>query len=835
MSTRKESRFFIDSWATAGGERALIVGDHQLSYAELDRLIDARCVDLGDTRRLVLIESENQLDPLVTYLAALRGRHVVMMVPPGPTIDDLVASYRPDTILRPSDEGWVLDHLRDEPAGGLHPDLALLLSTSGSTGVSKFVRLSRSNLESNAEAIADYLSIEPTDCALLPLPLHYCYGLSILHSHLLCGAAVVVTDRSVVDTCFWTLVDEHQVTTFPAVPFTFDLLDRIDFASKDVPSLRYITQAGGKLAPEAVERYARLGEEKGFDLVVMYGATEATARMAYLPPHLAVEHPRAIGQPIPGGEFELADDGELLYSGPNVMMGYAMSRADLSAGADVDVLHTGDLATRNDAGLYEITGRKSRFLKLFGLRVSLDAVEGFLADGADGSVAATGTDEQLVIAVEGGRDTDVVCDEVVERFGLARAAVAVIALPELPRLANGKTDYMSIRELNEDSLAKAVDSVEDPMAGPRTRSVSSVLAHAVGRAEIADDETFVSLGGDSLSYVEVSIELEDLLGHVPAAWHLMTVAELEAARTERGRLREVETGVAIRALAILAIMAQHFELLNVLGGAHVLLAAAGFNFSRFTLGTISRRDSARPIIPIVVRIMIPTTAWVLLVSLMTGTLDWSVVTYVSHLDPEASGGYWFIEVLVQILVVAGVVFSIPKVRALHRVSPYLFAVAAMTLALYLRYGIEAIWSTDDLGFKVLHMSLWLFAIGWVAEQSRRRWQRWALTLVTLLTVPGFFDSTSRTLVILAGVVALIWLPTVLVPAPLHRVLGAIGGASLYLYLVHFQVNTALGVEQPVLQLIVALICGLVASAVWSRIFHAVARHKLDDRESVPSR
>ncbi len=315
----------------------------------------------------------------------------------------------------------------------------------------------------------------------------------------------------------------------------------------------------------------------------------------------------------------------------------------------------------------------------------------------------------------------------------------------------------------------------------------------------------------------------------------MTVADLEAARTERGRLREVETGVAIRALAILAIMAQHFELLNVLGGAHVLLAAAGFNFSRFTLGTISRWDSARPIMPILARIMIPTTVWVLLVSLLKGSLDWSVVTYVSHLDPESSGGYWFIEVLVQILVVAGLVFSISRVRAVQRVSPYLFAVGAMTLALFMRYGIEAIWSTDDLGFKVLHMSLWLFTIGWVAEQSRMWWQRLALTLITLLTVPGFFDSTSRTLVILAGVVALIWLPTVLVPAPLHRVLGAIGGASLYLYLVHFQVNTALGVEKPVLKMLVALAFGIVGAAVWSRIFQAVARRRIDDRESIPSR
>ncbi len=831
MSTRGTSRSFFDSWAAAAGdEAAVFVGDRQLNRAELDGLIDERLADLGDARRLILIESGNDLDPLVTYLAALRGRHVVMMVPPGPTIDDIVADYRPDSTLRPSDGGWVLDHLTDEPVDDLHPELAVLLSTSGSTGVSKFVRLSRNNLSANAEAIAEYLAIESSDRALLPLPLHYCYGLSVLHSHLLRGASVVVTDRSVVDPCFWDLVATHGVTTFPAVPFTFDLLDRIDFASMDVPSLRSITQAGGKLAPEAVERYARLGQAKGFDLVVMYGATEATARMAYLPPHLAAEHPTAVGHPIPGGEFRLADDGELIYSGPNVMMGYATGRHDLARGPELEELHTGDLAIRNEAGLYEITGRKSRFLKLFGLRVSLDAVESFAADLTGGVAAATGTDDQLIVAVEAEHQTDVVGDQIVERFGLARAAVTVIQLDEIPRLSNGKTDYMAVRAVADREQG---DGSGDSTV-PGARSVASVLAHAVGRSEVGDDETFVSLGGDSLSYVEVSIELEELLGHVPPSWHLMTVAELDAARAERGRWREVETGVAIRAVAILAIMAQHFELVNVLGGAHVLLAAAGFNFSRFTMGAVDRRDSSRPLIPILTRIMIPTTAWVLAVSLLKGSVDWSVVTYVSHLNPEA-GGYWFIEVLVQILVLAGLVFSVPKLRALHRLSPYLFAVAALTVSLYLRYGLDAIWPTEHLGFKVLHMSLWLFAIGWVAEQSRAAWQRLALTAVTLVTVPGLFDSTSRTLVILAGVAALIWLPIVLVPAPLHRVLGAVGAASLYLYLVHFQVNTALGVDEPILKLGVALVCGLVAAAVWSRLFQAFSRRRLGAHGSLPPR
>lgn len=827
MKRRRDTGHFFESWATAGDEPAVTGDGHTISHAELDRRIENRRAELGAARRLLLIESASEIEPLVTYLAALRGRHPVMMVAPGPAIDGIVETYEPDSVFRETTNGWRLEHLVDEPADDLHPDLAVLLSTSGSTGVSKFVRLSRSNLAANAESIADYLDIRSDDTALLPLPLHYCYGLSVVHSHLLRGASIVMTDRSVVDPCFWDLVAEHEVTTFPAVPFTFDLLDRVDFAAKDVPSLRYITQAGGKLAPETVRRYAELGQAKGFDLYVMYGATEATARMAYLPPELAIEHPEAIGQPIPGGSFDLAEDGELLYAGPNVMMGYATTRADLAKGPEHDVLHTGDLARRNDAGLFEIVGRKSRFLKMFGLRISLDGVEAFAAElvGDASMCAATGTDDLLVVALVGcaADEADIARRRIADRFGLPLASLRITTPPELPRLANDKIDYVNIRGSVAAASASS-DRISDETAG----SPAELFARLLGLSDVSPDETFVTLGGDSLSYVEASIELESMLGHVPPLWHLMTVAELGASRKKRGRLRSVETGVAIRALAILAVMASHFEVVNVVGGAHVLLAAAGFNFSRFTLNAMSGKESAAPMVPVLARIMVPTTAWVLAVFVLSRSFEPSILVYLSHLTTDAGGGYWFIEILIQILVVAALAFSVPKLRAAHRISPYLFAVAALTLALYLRFGLDAVWNTEHLGFKVFHMSFWLFAIGWVAEQSRFFWQRLALSALVLVTVPGFFDSISRTLVIIGGVLALIWIPTVRVPAPLNRVLGAIGGASLYLYLVHFQVNTVLGIDQPAIKLGVALVAGLIAAAVWSRIFRWSSRTAMSD-------
>ena len=207
----------------------------------------------------------------------------------------VLRSYDPDVVI----DADGIHERRHGSAHRLHPDLALLLSTSGSTGSPKLVRLSRCNLVANATAIAEYLDIRQTDRAATTLPMSYCYGLSVIHSHLLRGAGLILTDRSVVDEEFWTLFRRHRGTSFAGVPYTFEMLERIGFDGIDLPDLRYVTQAGGRLSPERVRSFAALGERKGWQLFVMYGATEATARMAYLPPELAQSHPHRSADPSP--------------------------------------------------------------------------------------------------------------------------------------------------------------------------------------------------------------------------------------------------------------------------------------------------------------------------------------------------------------------------------------------------------------------------------------------------------------------------------------------------------------------------------------------------------
>ena len=314
------------------GERVALVVAHPepervrtFTYTELATAVSAAEHSLNSTpsnsnpsgsgsRRLVLIALDRTVDAVTTYLAALTAGHVALLAPDqdAEAVRDLTARYDPDVVAQRVDGNWTVTERRPASVHCLHPDLAVLLSTSGSTGSPKLVRLSAQNVQSNADAITEALHITADHRAVTTLPLTYSYGLSVLHSHLNVGASLLLTDRSVVDARFWDAVAHHHVTTLPGVPHTFELLDRVGFDRQQLPHLRHLTVAGGRLAPDRVRHYAELGQRREYDLHVMYGQTEATARISTLDPHAALTHPDAIGTPIPGGSIELVpvdDDG----------------------------------------------------------------------------------------------------------------------------------------------------------------------------------------------------------------------------------------------------------------------------------------------------------------------------------------------------------------------------------------------------------------------------------------------------------------------------------------------------------------------------------------------
>ncbi|MBT2488409.1 AMP-binding protein [Streptomyces sp. ISL-96] len=823
---------FARGLAAHGDRTAVITADGPVSYRELAARVDATARRLGRERRLVLLVAANTVDALVVHLAALAAGHPVLLVPGDhpEAVRSLTEAYDPDVVAHADGGEWVLDERRDVSAHTLHPDLALLLSTSGSTGSPKLVRLSHENLQANAESIAEYLDIRDTDRAATTLPMHYCYGLSVIHSHLLRGAAVILTGLSVTVACFWELFRTARGSSLAGVPYTFDLLDRVGFATMDLPDLRYITQAGGRLAPERVARYAALGRAAGWELFVMYGQTEATARMAYLPPDLAATRPEAAGIAIPGGSFRLQplpdwpgeSTGELVYAGPNVMLGYAESPEDLGTGRTVDELHTGDIARRTPDGLYELVGRRSRFAKILGLRIDPQQVEVMLERHGVTS-CCTAADDALAVAVAGDPDT---ADParirrlVTAECGLPARAVRVRVLPQLPRLATGKPDYRAIRELTRPPASEA--PADEAASVPAAVDLCRLYAQILDRDDVTESGSFVSLGGDSLSYVEMSLNLEGLLGRLPDNWHTLPIRDLQRLSAQRPaearrstRRRSLETGVALRAVAIVLIVGSHIHLFNVKGGAHVLLGVAGYNFARFQLSSAGRRERLRNMGRSVARIALPSMAWLALMLLVTGDYGFtSVLLLTSLLGPN--DGFWFIEVLLYVLAAVAALLAVPLMDRTERRFPFALPAGLTALGLIGRYDLFGL---DARGHVPLAVTVfWLFALGWTAARATTVGQRLLVNAAALATVPGFFSGEPfREAVVMAGLTLLIWVRNVPSLASVNRVAGVLAGSSLYIYVTHWQVFPRLEDQFAVVATIASLLVGIAYAALATRV------------------
>ncbi|BBX93418.1 AMP-binding protein [Mycolicibacterium boenickei] len=790
----------------AHGDRIAVVTEtRQVSYAALADLVSEAAAALGPERRLVLLEARNDLPTLVHYLGALAGGHVSLPVPAGGDHRTIRQTYSPDTVV----DAAGIHHVRARSTHRMHDDLALLMSTSGSTGSPKLVRLSHTNLASNAAAIAEYLAISETDRAATTLPISYCYGLSVVNSHLLRGACLILTDRSVVDDKFWDLFTRHRATTFAGVPHTFDLLDRIGFDTMDLPHLRYLTQAGGRMAPDRVRRFAALGQRRGWQLFVMYGATEATARMAYLPPELALSHPEAIGRPIPGGSLSIRSGdgwpdgtGELVYRGANVMLGYADRPEDLALGATVEELRTGDIARRTSDGLYEIVGRSARFVKLFGLRIDLDRLQTTLADRG---VAALCTDDGETLAVAAAGTGEATADDVQQLIatlaGVPAGAVRAVLVPELPRLISGKPDYAAVRAAVAEPRVTDVEDLRGLFA-----DVLHVPAESVDR-----DASFVDLGGNSLSYVAMSVRLERALGRLPKDWHRMTLRDLERnCMARRRRWATVETSVALRAAAIVLIVGSHAELFALWGGAHILLGVAGYNFGRFCLTPVPRSTRLRHLRNTIAWIAVPSIVWVAVALVLTDDYYASNLLLANKFlgppDSMTAGRLWFVEVLVWILVALTAVCALPGADRLERRRPFAFAAAFLALGLVLRYDLPGFGLGREAWFTIL--AFWFFAAGWTAAKATATWQRMIVTGVLAIGLHGYFGNTGRETLVLAGFALLIWLPALRCPAPVAVGCGLLAEASLYTYLTHYQVYPLFG-DHRVLGVLAALVVGVV--------------------------
>ena len=422
-------------------------------------------------RSLIFCLCENTLESVVGYVSFINNNHVPLLLDAGieaNLLSNLLQTYQPNLIWLPKsrinefpqcaivyEEGnFTLLSYKAELLY-LNKQLALLLTTSGSTGSPKLVRLSKENLTSNAESIIEYLKIDASETPITSLPMYYSYGLSVINSHLLSGSTILLTNTSIMQKEFWDFAKMGNATSLSGVPYTYQMLKMLRFFRMDLPHLKLLTQAGGRLAENLVTEFVTncIGANKTF--VVMYGQTEATARMSYLPFEKALEKSGSIGIAIPGGEFYLVDadgikineinvDGELVYVGNNVSLGYAENIDDLSKGDENQgTLYTGDIAKMDADGYFYITGRKKRFVKLYGNRVNLDEVEKIL-NLEFSSCVVVGNDDALTVYITTQNIEDKVRMHLTSKTGINSRAVVVKYIEEIPKSSSGKILYANL-------------------------------------------------------------------------------------------------------------------------------------------------------------------------------------------------------------------------------------------------------------------------------------------------------------------------------------------------------------------------------------------------------
>jgi acyl-coenzyme A synthetase/AMP-(fatty) acid ligase len=268
---------------------------------------------------------------------------------------------------------------------------------------------------------------------------------------------LILTDATVMQREFWQQLRDYGATSFGGVPYIYEMLDKLRLTRMDLPSIRTMTQAGGRLRPDLHLKLAEYADSNGIRFFVMYGQTEATARMSYLPPERSVEKNGSIGVAIPGGSFSLSDEdgcvipdagtvGELVYEGANVALGYAERGEDLARGDDWGgVLRTGDMAKRDADSFYYVVGRRKRFLKLFGIRFNLDEAEELVRSEFEGvECACAGQDDLACVYVTDATMQDEVRNFLVHKTGIARSGFRVKAVAALPRNESGKVLYAEL-------------------------------------------------------------------------------------------------------------------------------------------------------------------------------------------------------------------------------------------------------------------------------------------------------------------------------------------------------------------------------------------------------
>lgn len=458
-------------------ELAIITEQKSITYRDLNSYIE-KFEKYFEASTISLIIGKNTLETICCYLASLRKSTTVLLLNENLQnnyihnyqlkfkVKTIVSFKRLDFLTNIENITIIKDLYIYTLSGDYfkNKDLpSLLLTTSGSTGNPKVVKVSNENLISNTVSICDYLNIKSDSRHITTLPINYTYGLSCINTHLYSGAKIILNDYSILQSQFWKLFIKTLPTTFAGVPYTYEVLSRLDLKKLPFDSITVFTQAGGKLKNNLLKKYYEYCKNRNKEFIVMYGQTEATARMSYLPFKYLNTKLGSIGKAIPGGEFKLINTdrykkvnehivGELIYKGDNVTPGYSDSYLNIEVDKNSSkILNTGDLAYIDKDDFIFISGRKKRFAKINGIRYSLEDIQEISDEIA--TTAVSSDDKLIYIYFESNNNqvkdiSSQIKKYIQSKIKISPASLKVVTINKIPRSESGKILYSELLDKN---------------------------------------------------------------------------------------------------------------------------------------------------------------------------------------------------------------------------------------------------------------------------------------------------------------------------------------------------------------------------------------------------
>ena len=423
-------------------------------------------------KSLTLLLVDNSLTSAICYVSLINKKKPILVLNqdiPNKFLSNIVKKYEPENICVSSKHNskkifknyksnikfkeFEFLKLKMKSDFQVKHDIGLLVTTSGSTGSVKFVRQTYTNLKFNTLSIINYLKLNDKNITITTLPLSYTFGMSIINTHLKVGSKILITNKSLFEKEFWKLFKNNNINTIYGVPYTFEILDKLNFFSKNFFNLKLIAQAGGKISDNLQKKIGNFSNKYNKKFFIMYGQAEATTRISYLPYQNVLKKIGSIGVPINGGRINLLSNngiinkknllGEIVYEGKNVCMGYASEKLDINKSDEwKGKIFTGDLAKRDKDGYYFIVGRKKRFAKLYGISVSLDEIENLLKSKFSvADFAVISKLNKILIYTSILKLKEKIINYLIKNVDLNINSFEIIFLKRIPKLVSGKTNY----------------------------------------------------------------------------------------------------------------------------------------------------------------------------------------------------------------------------------------------------------------------------------------------------------------------------------------------------------------------------------------------------------